>query len=191
MLVYRNRDPKTTKPTQFIPIVPRRAGGWSFKGDWTLLIKSHRATNQCEAQTEFFVGDVPSGGVLVVASFVSLVVMWCAVVWCRMMPRSWFWSDVRTGNVIHVVSCNARGWTGMGCSVMCWDVVVWCVAFGDGGLWATVSPCHSKTFETSIPKRGATLGCKTQKTTRSPCHKEPRYVLQCSSPVLQSTRRLK
>ena len=42
-----------------------------------------RATNQCNAQTEFCVNqpsDVASGGVLAVASFVSMVGMSCAVV---------------------------------------------------------------------------------------------------------------
>ena len=50
----------------------------------------------------------------------------------------------------------------MWCDVMWCDVVVWCVGLRDAVLWTTESPCHSKTGETSIPMRGATLGCKTQ-----------------------------
>ena len=92
-----------------------------------------------------------------------MVVIWCAVVWCGMMACGWFRGDVRTGNVVgremscYVMLSHVRSYDVMWC-----DVVVWCVGLRDAVLWTTESPCHSETRETSIPMRGATLGCKTQ-----------------------------
>ncbi len=141
--------------------------------------------------------DVPCCGVLVVANFVSWWwsdVLWCDVMWLVSRWREdgqCGWSrDVMLCDVVscHVVSCrvtvmwcDAMGWNDMGCYVMGWDVVVWCIELGDGVLWTTGSPCHSKTRETSIPMRGATLGCKTQEDYGQPMSQNYDSVLQRTS----------
>ena len=119
-----------------VPVVPGQVGGGSFRGKEPIdleilcLWNVRRATNQCDAQAS----HVPSGsGALALASFVSVLVMSCAVIWCGMMSCGWLrgemkWCDWLWGDVKRVwlvARCHVRPCDFTWCGVI-WRHVLWC-----------------------------------------------------------------
>ena len=127
---------------------PRR----KFQGERTCKPKNEFAYRMHAGRLVRFPGrilvcsDVPSGGVLVVASLFPWVI-WCVVVWCGMMSCGWFrgwledwqcgWSwdvmlsDIKSCDVVWcrvrsccVMCCDVMQWDGMGCDVM-WCDEMW------------------------------------------------------------------
>ena len=168
-----------------IPLVPGRAGGGSFEGNKPCTPK--KIPIECARSLRFQSGGVLAVAGCV---GVLVVVMWCAVPWCGMMSCAWLqgelskcawlwgeamwvvasWNDMMLCDVTccYVLWCAVLWCAVMwlcdvvGCEVMAWcGVVVWRGELGGDVLWTMKSPCHSKTLETFIPMRDATMGCKT------------------------------
>ncbi len=92
--------------------------------------------------------NVPSGGVLVVASFVSTALIWCAVVWYGMMfPRlvSRWREDGHCGWLRGVMLCDVMWCHVMRCGVMPWRAmscdVMWCNEMERDGMLCDVMGC--------------------------------------------------
>ena len=174
-----------------IPVVPGRAGGGSFRWKNTKKPISQRKNLPMEcAQGHQPVrcpnrvccvhqpSAVPPGvGVLVVAGCVSVLCWWwwCDVVWCRVFGFEVPWAlAVWLVARCHLIWCCSMLCDVMWCHVMSCDVMwwgVWCDVMKWDGMLCDVMVCGCvmrwigrwcETLETSVPMRGATLGCKTQ-----------------------------
>ena len=134
----------------------------------------------------WFRGDVRTGNV--VSHEMSCYVMWRDVVSCHLVSCRVMWRDVVSCHVVscRVMWCDMMQWDGMLFDVMWWEL---CDVLNDDVLWTTEGRCHSKTCETSIPMRGATLGCKTQEDYGEPMSQNYDSVLQRTTTYYNSLLR--